>query len=119
MLGAFLMGGMKLNNFRIIYKILKMLENALDYDKTSHFFFQHILSEGLSSANRFRRILIMLCDSGYIDGVTVREHYFYTEVDATNISITLKGLEYLAGDPIMKRIANEEKTEGRLKFDKG
>ena len=28
-------------------------------------------------------------------------------------------IEYLARDPIMKRIANEEKTEGRMKFDKG
>ena len=108
-----------MDNFRIIYKILDALEKALDYDKIPKVCFRCMLSEVLSSENRFKQILIMLQKNGYIEGISTREYVGCTEVDARNIGITLKGLEYLADNPILRRIANEEKAEGRLKFDKG
>ena len=69
-----------MDNFSIIYKILKALEKALDYEE----FDKEIISHekyGISY-RRWERIMIMLAKEGYID-------------NTISPIITLKGLEYL------------------------
>ena len=94
-----------MDNFKIIFKILSLLEKAMDYDC---FDLERISPEALGiSLNRRNAILKMLYDSGYIEGISVRN---YTDGDIVlivdNIKITLKGLEYLQENSLMKKADN-------------
>lgn len=96
------------DNFKYIYKILSYLEKAMDYDRIDP---DAISYESLGiSEQRFRSILFMLHDSGYIKGLT-----YTTTLDDiygfnySNIAITLKGIEYLSENTIMKRLSNVAK----------
>ncbi|MBE6083216.1 MAG: hypothetical protein E7205_11090 [Tissierellaceae bacterium] len=54
-----------MDNFKIIYKILKTLEKAMDYDE---FDARLISAETLGvSQNRWEAIMVMLQDEGYIE----------------------------------------------------
>lgn len=56
-----------MDNFTVIYKILKALEQAMDYDE---FDIKQISHTRLNiSYPRCEKILIMLAKSGYIEGV--------------------------------------------------
>lgn len=93
-----------MDNFKIIYKILKILEKAMDYDEPD---FSLISAEALGiSQNRWDAIMVMLQEDGYIEGV----HYVKTMgmkgVKLTNLRITLKGLGYLEENSFMKKAAN-------------
>ena len=59
-----------MNNFNIIYKILKALEAAMYLDL---FDLEQISPESLKiSQNRHDAILTMVSEKGYIEGVTIR-----------------------------------------------
>lgn len=93
-----------MDNFKIIYKILKMLEKAMDYDEPDT---SVISADSLGiSQNRWDAIMVMLQEDGYVEGV----HYVKTMgmkgVKLTNLRITLKGLEYLEENSFMKKAAN-------------
>lgn len=93
------------DNFKYIYKILSYLEKAMDYDQIDP---DAISPETLKiSEQRHRSIMFMLQESGYIKGLisTATFDNVYS-FDYSHISITLKGLEYLSENSVMKKMAN-------------
>lgn len=98
-----------MDNFNVIYKILKRLEKAMDYDE---FDIEQISAENLGiSRNKWCRIMEMLAQNGYIQGVTVKYIIDGNNalISAYNPRITLKGLEYLNENSLMKKAANAAK----------
>ncbi|MCC8015515.1 MAG: YjcQ family protein [Eubacterium sp.] len=94
-----------MDNFNIIYKILKELEKAMDYDE---FYMDRISAERLKiSENRLYKILEMLTKEGYVDGISLK-YGVQGEciISVNNPRITLKGLEYLNENNLMKKAAN-------------
>ena len=91
-----------MDNFKIIYKILKLLESAMDYDE----FDRSQLSPELLgvSENRLNAILKMLQDEGYVSGVLYVKGLSGVKLDKY-FGITLKGLEYLEENTAMKKVA--------------
>lgn len=91
-----------MDNFQIVYKILSTLEKAMDYPK---FDVSQINATSLKiSEERWSRYIEMLYDSGYIKGVEITHNICGdTRIDAINMRITLKGLEYLTDNSLMKR----------------
>ena len=99
-----------MDNFKIIYRILKYLEQHLgediDLDKISH--------EQLGiSFLRWEALLRMMQEEGYIRGLV----YEQTMSDSSphvvlpiRPNITIKGLEYLAENSFMKKAENTFKT---------
>lgn len=93
-----------MDNFTTLYKILKALEKAMDYDE---FDVDTVSAERLKiSENRLARLWEMLWREGYVDGVTV-QYSAGGEVllSLNNPRITLKGLEYLGENSLMQKAA--------------
>ena len=77
------------------------------------------------SDNKFARILKMLVDDGYIEGIKVIDRgkptpfdgadYDRFRVSVGDIGITLKGLKYLAENTMMVRMWNAFKTVKEVK----
>lgn len=91
-----------MDNFKIIYKILRLLEEAMDDD----YFDRSMLSAeyfGVSE-NRLNAILKMLQDEGYVKGVIYVKGLAGVKLER-NFGITLKGLEYLEENSTMKKAA--------------
>lgn len=85
-----------MNNFKVIYRILKYLEASLDYEE---FDVETISPFRLDvTCERWEQILIMMQDNGYIKGIVVTKklgdmkRYISEPVCP---EITIKGLEYL------------------------
>lgn len=99
--------GVRMDNFTIIYKILKALEQAMDYDE---FDVNKISHTRLNiTYQRWEKILIMLSKSGYIEGVAYDQcgsDYCPHIEEPISPVITLKGLEYLSDNSLMKKAAN-------------
>lgn len=91
-----------MDNFVTIYKILKVLEKAMDFDELD---MDLISAKALGiSENRRLALLKMLADNGYIEGVHIRETCDgMLLVAMPHPRITLKGLEYLEENSMMKR----------------
>ena len=93
-------------NFKIIYKILRCLEKGMDADETG----MPSASDLGISVQRWNRLVEMLVDEGYIKGVSVHTDIAgNTYVHTPSPAITLKGLEYLAENTLMKRAYNAAK----------
>ena len=92
-----------MDNFKAVYRILSVLEKALDYPK---FDISQINAERLGvSEQRWARYLEMMSDVGFIKGVTFQESIDdELIVFPEKIRITLKGLEYLQENSIMQRL---------------
>lgn len=94
-----------MDNFRVIYQVLKILEKSMDleeFDKAS-------LEKGrfgLSEA-RWCRIIALLVTDEYVKGIEVwnSTDCAYPRVCLVRPEITLKGLEYLAENTLMKKAA--------------
>lgn len=86
-----------MDNFKTIYKILKYLEAALDYEFIDA---EAISAKKLGISNtRLEQLLIILQESGYIKSVATVQTLGDKGpriVGPIAPSITLKGLEYLA-----------------------
>ena len=91
--------------FNIIYKILKRLYQAMDY---SEFDCESISAQTLGiSQEKWRKIIAMMVKNGYITGVTLTPILGGdVVVGLKNPAITLKGLEYLEENSMMKKAAN-------------
>lgn len=94
-----------MDNFKVIYRILRFLEKSMDceeFDKNSFTAEEFRLNEP-----HFARLLKMLVDSGYISGVEVWRAIGqeYPRYKAVRPEITLKGLEYLNDNSLMKKAA--------------
>lgn len=92
------------DNFKIIYKILKHLEASLDNEVLD---MEPVSAEQLRiSYERWSAILRMLQDEGYIRGLvmTMTESDSHPQlVQPVRPSMTLKGLEYLTDNRMMQR----------------
>ena len=94
------------NNFKIIYKILSILEKSMSYDEfdPDRISYQKLdISKAL-----WIRIMVMLKENGYIKGVVVTETLDsqLPDVELGNVEITLKGLEYLEENSLMQKAKN-------------
>lgn len=94
-----------MNNFSVIYKILHYLETAMDYDEPD---MDRISAKALGiTENRWVAIMEQLVSFGYIEGVSVkRSADGAVAISECNPRITIKGLEYLAENSLMKKAAN-------------
>lgn len=96
------------DNFKAVYKILTALEACMDLEKMNT---ELISAKHLGvSEYRWQRYIEMMKDVGYIKGVDIK-HYMTggTDVNIDGIQITLKGLEYLQENSVMRRIYNAAK----------
>lgn len=98
-----------MDNFTIIYNILKTLEKAMSLEEFD--------KDTISAESQkipfplWCRIIKIMYDNNYITGVEVWETFDCNYPKATLIrpEITLKGLEYLNENSIMRKIANAAK----------
>jgi hypothetical protein len=98
-----------MDNFKVIYKILKNLEKSMDleeFDKSLIGYQEMNLTEP-----RWNRIIAMMVNNGLISGVDVRNTFDcdYPKVTLIRPEITLKGLEYLEENSTMRKIADTAK----------
>ena len=92
-----------MDNFTAVYKILSALEKAMDYPQ---FDIEQIGPEALGvSKERWSRYIEMMIDVGYIKGAEIKR-YITGElaIDASEVRITLKGLEYLQENSLMRKV---------------
>jgi len=95
-----------MDEFRIIYRILRSLEKSLDLEEPD---MMAISAEYLGvSVPEWSRLMKMLVDDGYIDGIIVVDvdNAPYPFVKLSNPVITKSGLEYLQENSLMKKAAN-------------
>ena len=103
-------------DFLAIYNILETAKNSIGYwvetddgvvhnDNT-----EQILFSGkcvIENKNRLYRLIEMLFDNGYLRGEAQYDWRYKKIVKVTNLQITLKGMEYLELNPIMRRAAGK------------
>ena len=96
-----------MDNFKMIYRILKYLEehlgeSNLNMDEVSH--------EKLGiSFLRWEALLKLMQEEGYIKGLVYQQTMSDSQphvVEPVRPTITIKGLEYLTENRIMKKIAD-------------
>lgn len=94
-----------MDNFSIIYRILRYLEKAMDYDEID---MDRISSTALKvSEQRWVAIMEMLTTEGYVEGMSVKRSLDGdVTISVSGPRITLKGLEYLQENSMMKKAAN-------------
>lgn len=97
-----------MDNFKAVYHILSALEKAMDLPQ---FDISQIGPDALGvSRERWARYIEMMADAGYIKGAALKRDILGgLDVDAENIRITLKGLEYLQENTIMRKLYNAAK----------
>ena len=96
-----------MSDFRVIYRILRELSDAIDADEFDP---QRLTPEAVgTSEKRFNALMVMLVENGYVEGVTARRYVSspdpWPRAQMVAPRITLKGLEYLHENSIMKRCA--------------
>lgn len=95
-----------MDDFRIIYKILKILQRSMDLEAFDH---TSISAEALGlSVPKWSRIMAMLLNEGYISGGETWNamECGYPRVALTRPELTLKGLEYLEENSLMRKAAD-------------
>ena len=100
-----------MDNFKVIYRILRYLERRID---TPYATIEDLDAAKLGiSQNRLEKLLREMSKNGYIDGL----RWTQTMSDALprivkgcQIEITLKGMEYLADNSMMKKAGELLKT---------
>lgn len=96
-----------MDNFKVIYKILKYLEASLDADG---FDASAISPERLGiTRERWEQLLIMMQDERYIRGIVCTKSFGDSRrhiAEPIAPEITMRGLEYLAENAFMKKAAN-------------
>lgn len=92
-----------MNNFKIIYRILKYLEAALDVTAPD---MTPIKAESLGlTEERWKSLMLMLHKEGYIEGLSYKQYVGEESVmRVEKVKITLKGLEYLEENSMMRKI---------------
>ena len=93
-----------MDNFKIIYRILRYLEKAMDYDEADIDFIS--ASKLGISEQRWTAIMEMLVKEGYVTGIGVkRSADGEICLSVWDVRITMKGLEYLQENPLMQKAA--------------
>ena len=80
------------------------LEKALDYDEPD---MERISAKALGlSEQRWTALMSMLAKEGYVEGISIQKSVDgETAISISNPRITLKGLEYLQENSLMKKAA--------------
>lgn len=96
-----------MDTFKIIYTILKYLEDCMDFEEFDQTLIEYSQLE--ITKEKWSSIIKMMVDNGYIEGMEYKT-YIHTRVPAVtiynHIYITLKGLEYLNENWTMEKLAN-------------
>ena len=96
-----------MNNFKVIYRILKYLEASLDCEE---FDVEAISPFRLDvTRERWEQILIMMQDNGYIKWIVVTKNLGDMKrhiAEPICPEITIVGLEYLEENKFMRKAAN-------------
>lgn len=98
-----------MDDFRMIYKILRILQKAMDLEEFDQ---SNISAEALGlSVPKWSRLMAMLLTEGYITGGEMWNSMDcgYPKVMLTRPEITLKGLEYLEENSLMRKAADMAK----------
>ena len=98
-----------MDNFKYIYRILKILEKSMDLEE---FDMELIGYKELDiSKLRWSRIVSMLKEQEYIQGIDIWYSLAqdYPRVKLARPEITLKGLEYLNENSMTKKVHNAAK----------
>ena len=97
-------GGDAVDNFKIIYKILKYLEASLDSNVID---VEPVSAEQLRiSYERWTALLMLLQEEGYISGLRFTQTMSDSRAELLQPvcpMITLKGLEYIAENGMMQK----------------
>lgn len=94
-----------MEDFRIIYKILRILQKAMDLEE---FDSEELSAEALGlTVPKWSRLMAMLLKEGYISGGQTWNTMDcgYPKVALTRPELTMKGLEYLEENGLMKKAA--------------
>lgn len=97
-----------MDDFRAIYRILKTLSRAIDEEEFDP---ACLSAEALKVSERRRNaLLVMLVENGYVEGVEAVRYRSsadpWPRARLVAPRITLKGLEYLQENAIMRRCAD-------------
>ena len=95
-----------MNDFKLIYRILKYLQLSLDIDEPD---FSPICADALGMTQaKWSRIMKMLADDGFICGLRIIDvdnaPYPFVQITKSTC-LTLKGLEYLEENSLMQKAA--------------
>lgn len=93
-----------MDNFRIIYKILKALEKAMDCEEVDVSAISH-KSLGISK-KRWELILEMLYKEGLIEGIAIIETIGGHGIKIMDPRITMGGLQFLDENSLMRKASN-------------
>lgn len=104
-----------MDNFKIIYKILRELEKNMGNEKFS----VHLISaEKFNiSFEKWEQLLILMQDEGYIKGLVLAkslEDIYSHIVEPIKPKITMKGLEYLANNSTIAKAKEALKMAGEI-----
>lgn len=95
-----------MDDFRIIYKILRIFQRSMDLEEFDK---SNISAEALGlSVPKWSRIMAMLLNEDYISGGETWNAMDcgYPRVALTRPELTLKGLEYLEENSLMRKAAD-------------
>lgn len=97
-----------MNDFKVIYKILKVLEESLDYDELD---MERLSPEALGiTETHLKGLFRIMQQKGLIEGVSVRKYVNSRNstvlIDPYHLCITMEGMEYLRENSLMKKCAN-------------
>jgi len=98
-----------MDNFKTIYKILKILEKSMNVEEFDN---EQLSAEALNiDLPYWSRIMTLLVNEGYVTGVysTMYMNSTYPQVKLIRPEITIKGLEYLNENSLMKKAADAAK----------
>lgn len=90
-----------MDNFKIIYKILKVFEKNLDVEEPD---WEDLTPKKLNiSEVLWQNLIQMLIKAGYIDGIKITSTATGTYITPINPQITLQGLQYLEENSMMRK----------------
>lgn len=104
-----------MDNFKIIYKILKELEKNMGNE---NFSIETISAERMKiSFEKWEQLLILMQDEGYIKGLVLSKEIgkMYRHIaEPIKPQITIKGMEYLASNSFMAKAKDALKMAGEI-----
>ncbi len=102
-----------MDNFKIMYKILQKLEKNM---RNENFNIETISAEKMKiSFEKWEQLLILMQEEGYIKGLVLSKglESMYRHIsEPIKPQITIKGLEYLAGNSFMAKAKDMLKMAG-------
>lgn len=104
-----------MNNFKIMYKILRELEKNMGNEKFS---VESISAEKMKiSFEKWEQLLILMQDDGYIKGLVLEKEMgeIYRHItEPIKPQITIRGLEYLTENSLMAKAKEALRMAGEI-----